>query len=152
MQRDELKRANGRVLRKTLLVALVMFGFGFALVPFYNLVCSAFGLNGQTEQITAEDLAKEPIDTSRTITVEFNALVNSKLPWAFKPEVTKLEMHPGEVCVKADNTGRVQTYEDRVEAAQQSRPVVGAVGAAVAGFGGWLACAEARKTRGRREA
>ncbi len=63
-----------------------------------------------------------------------------------------VEMHPGEVCVKADNTGRVQTYEDRVEAAQQSRPVVGAVGAAVAGFGGWLAYAEARKTRGRREA
>ena len=43
-------------------------------------------------------------------------------------------MHPGEVCSNAQGT-KVQTYEERYAAAQWARPVVGVVGAVVAGFG-----------------
>ncbi len=97
-QRDNqtLEKNTARVVRKTLVTVVLMFGFGYALVPFYNLVCEAFGLNGQTEQITEADLRKTPVDKSRVITVEFDANVTG-LPWKFGPNISSIKVHPGEV-------------------------------------------------------
>ena len=57
-----------------------MFGFGFALVPFYNTVCEASGINKGGEQ----ELAKNTqVDTSRNIRVELDANLNGNMPWKF---------------------------------------------------------------------
>lgn len=78
-----------------MLATLAMFGFGYALVPLYNVFCDITGLNGKTNS-EAAIVADTSVDTSRLVTVEFLANVNANLPWEFKPVVTKLQVHPGE--------------------------------------------------------
>ena len=91
------KKANTKTLRTTLLVVLLMFGFGYALVPIYNLVCDQFGFNGKTKRSTTKQAKKLTVDKSRTITVVFDSNTNSALPWKFYPKVSKVDVHPGEI-------------------------------------------------------
>ncbi|MFA7592856.1 MAG: cytochrome c oxidase assembly protein [Thiohalobacteraceae bacterium] len=89
--------SGGGVRRTTwrlLLVTLGMFGFGFAMVPFYDVFCDITGLNGKTAA-TAAQARDYTIDTDRTVTVEFIANLNENLPWDFRPEVAHMEVHPG---------------------------------------------------------
>ena len=97
MSKADIHKANQRTLKKTLLVVVAMFGFGYALVPMYNALCQALGVNGQTANVTAETLSKVGVDESRLVTVELNTMVNSRLPWAFKSEVQSIKVHPGKV-------------------------------------------------------
>jgi cytochrome c oxidase assembly protein subunit 11 len=74
---------------------LLMFAFGFALVPLYNAFCQITGLNGKTSNMAA--VANDaPIDATRSITVEFVANIAANLPWQFYPVVKKITLHPGE--------------------------------------------------------
>ena len=74
---------NKKVIRHLLFVVIVMFGFGFALVPLYDVFCDITGLNGKTgeQYVSAEPIQ---IDTSREIKVEFLANLNADMPWEFK--------------------------------------------------------------------
>lgn len=83
-----------RSLRRTLFVVVAMFGFGFALVPLYDVLCEVTGLNGKTRAAVA-DAGPMPVDESRTVIVEFVASVNDEAPWEFRPDVTRIEVHPG---------------------------------------------------------
>jgi len=75
-------------------VVVGMFGFGFAMVPLYNVLCNAVGLNGKSGGATSYGATK--VDTKRDITVEFLATNNNNLPWDFYPMDTKFRLHPGE--------------------------------------------------------
>lgn len=75
-------------------IVLGMFGFGFALVPLYNVMCVALGINGKTSN--SANAAGKIIDTDRTIVVQFIANNNENLPWKFYPMVQKIQIHPGE--------------------------------------------------------
>lgn len=72
-----------------------MFGFGYALVPLYNVMCKQLGINGKTEGFQQAYAGK--IDKSRTITVEFLATNNDGLNWSFFPATHKIKLHPGEM-------------------------------------------------------
>lgn len=74
--------------------AIGMFGFGYALVPVYNVMCKAFGINGKPKN-TAEAFDNS-VDYSRTVTVQFLATRNSYLPWKFHPLIKSVKIHPGE--------------------------------------------------------
>jgi cytochrome c oxidase assembly protein subunit 11 len=74
-----------------------MFGFGFALVPLYDVFCKVTGLNGKTGRIAAEEALSKVVDKERVVIVEFVATVNSDLPWEFHPMVRRVNVHPGEV-------------------------------------------------------
>ena len=89
--------ANRRMLKKLLLVALGMFGFGFALVPFYEKMCEVAGLRKvwQPGQIEAA-AANTQVDLTRTVTIEFDSNIRM-LPWTFKPMAASVEIHPGEL-------------------------------------------------------
>jgi cytochrome c oxidase assembly protein subunit 11 len=89
--------ANRRMLKKLLVVALGMFGFGFALVPFYEKICEVAGLRTlwQPGQVEAA-AANTQVDLARTVTVEFDSNVRM-LPWTFKPMASSVEIHPGEL-------------------------------------------------------
>lgn len=76
--------------------AIGMFGFGFALVPLYDVLCEQLGINGKT-QSTASTYKPMTIDTSRVITVEFMANIQQDMPWEFTPEVKRMQVHPGEL-------------------------------------------------------
>ena len=97
MDSRELTQANNRVVRRLGLVVLAMFGFGFALVPLYDIFCEVTGLNGKTGRIAAGEAQVLQVDTSREVTVEFVASVNSDLPWEIRPMVRRVKVHPGEV-------------------------------------------------------
>ncbi len=88
--------ANRRSAGRLGLVVLAMFGFGFALVPLYDVFCEITGLNGKTGVVEASALDGN-VDESRLITVEFTASVNSALPWEFGPISYKMKVHPGKV-------------------------------------------------------
>lgn len=91
---------NARMLAKLAVVAAAMFGFGYALVPIYRAVCDALGINvlslaERNRPGAAAAPANTQVDRSRVVTVEFDA--NARGPWDFAPEVSSLQVHPGEL-------------------------------------------------------
>jgi len=96
-----LRGDNLRMMGKLTVVAVLMFGFGYALVPVYKAICDALGINvlsvSERGGPTARQLpANTQVDRSRTVTVEFDA--NARGPWDFKPATRSLQVHPGEVA------------------------------------------------------
>lgn len=91
------KVLNKHMLGKLLVIAGLMFGFGFALIPLYKKICEITGINILTAQETALQPANNTqVDKSRIITVEFDA--NAQGPWRFRPTVSSLQVHPGEMA------------------------------------------------------
>ena len=97
METGERQAANTRVVKRLGIAAVAMFGFGFALVPLYDVFCDITGINGKTGRVEAEAALSQEVDEDRLVTVEFLASVNSELPWEFKPMIRKIKVHPGEV-------------------------------------------------------
>jgi cytochrome c oxidase assembly protein subunit 11 len=85
---------NRRLSTRLALVAAAMFGFAFALVPFYNQICAALGINSIVER--SEPLNTQ-VDRSRTVTIQLDSNAHN-LPWRFKPVVSALTVHPGELA------------------------------------------------------
>ena len=91
-----LRKLNARMLAKLLLIAVLMFGFGYALVPIYKKICELTGINLLTPRdATVERISNSQIDVTRTITVEFDANVQG--PWRFRPTTSSVQLHPGEL-------------------------------------------------------
>ncbi|MDP1954384.1 MAG: cytochrome c oxidase assembly protein [Polaromonas sp.] len=97
-----LKRENFRMVGKLGVIVLGMFAFGYALVPIYKAICEMTGINilalgdRQILGATSKMAANTQVDTSRSITVEFDA--NARGPWQFKPAVRSVQVHPGELA------------------------------------------------------
>ena len=96
-------RSNRAMLAKLCIVAVVMFGFGFAMIPFYNKICEVTGLR---DIDIADEVANTQIDASRSVRIEFDANLN-KLPWSFRPLTPIVSVHPGEltqIVYEVENT------------------------------------------------
>ena len=100
-----IRSDNAKMVGKLAVVAAGMFAFGYALIPLYKHICEVTGINilslaeldvpgGTTKGSKLP--ANTQVDTSRTITVEFDA--NVRGPWAFKPAVHSMQVHPGELA------------------------------------------------------
>lgn len=85
---------NRQLLLKLIVIAVAMFGFGFALVPFYKKICEVAGINNLLQ---ADEVVNTQVDRSRTVTIEFDANIHD-LPWRFKPQQASLTVHPGEMA------------------------------------------------------
>ena len=83
--------------KKLYLLVLFMFGFGFAMVPIYDVLCDVTGLNGKTGVLASDEAKTLKVDKDRLVTVEFDTNTNDALPWSFKAKEYKLRVHPGEV-------------------------------------------------------
>ncbi len=114
--------ANQQTLVKLLVVAVLMFGFGYAMVPFYRAICDALGLNNV---VKADIIANTQVDAGRFVTIEFDANLRSNLPWTFIPVEKSVRIHPGAFTQV--------TYEVRN---RSDRPVTGQ---AIPSFGPQLA-------------
>lgn len=91
------RRLNKQMLGKLLVIAVMMFGFGYALIPVYRLICEVTGVNLLTpKDATVEPVANTQVDKSRTITIEFDG--NAQGPWRFRPVVSSMQVHPGEMA------------------------------------------------------
>ena len=115
-----IRNENVKMVGKLAIVAVGMFGFGYAMIPIYRAICEATGVNILTlveRQVPGNGGIGRPantqVDKTRTITVEFDA--NSRGPWHFKPAQRTMTVHPGEL---ATVMYEFQNMQDRRMAAQ----------------------------------
>lgn len=114
-----LRQENLKVTGKLAVIALGMFAFGYALVPIYRAICEVTGINvlalseRQVPGMGPVIPANTQVDTSRTVTIEFDT--NVRGPWDFKPKVRSLEVHPGELTTVMYE---FQNIQNRTMAAQ----------------------------------
>jgi len=89
----DIKQKNRRTTWRLALVAVGMFGFGFALWPLYDVFCEVTGLGGRAIQVSENnDLA---VASDRVVSIRFDASVNSSLPWEFKAKEKVSEFNLG---------------------------------------------------------
>jgi cytochrome c oxidase assembly protein subunit 11 len=100
-----LRAENLRMLGKLAVVAVGMFAFGYALIPIYKTICELTGINilslAELQVPGAPGAgagagSNTQVDTSRIITVEFDA--NARGPWEFRPAQRSVQVHPGELA------------------------------------------------------
>jgi cytochrome c oxidase assembly protein subunit 11 len=84
---------NRTLLAKLGVIVIAMFGFGYALVPFYEKICEVTGLRNIDQ---ADQVQNTQVDMTREVRIEFDSNVR-KLPWQFRAMTPVLGVHPGEV-------------------------------------------------------
>ncbi len=90
------RTGNGSLVFRLAVLAVAMFGFGFVLVPLYDVMCKITGIGGRTNAVAAT-VTDTRVDTDRLITVEFVAVLNEQAPWEFRPVVSSMQVHPGQL-------------------------------------------------------
>ncbi len=109
------RRLNRAMLGKLAVVTVLMFGFGYALVPLYRKICEITGVNELTQtDAGATAFAKSTqVDLTRTITVQFDG--NARGPWRFMPATREMKVHPGELTTM---TYEIANQQNRAMQAQ----------------------------------
>lgn len=100
MESEQLKKANARTAGKLALIAVLMLGFGYALVPLYNVFCDLTGLNGKIDvdgPASVEGAITAASVSDRWVSVTFDGNVQSELPWTFSPATTSMQVRVGAV-------------------------------------------------------
>ncbi len=86
-------RDNRNLLTKLVVIVVAMFGFGFALVPFYEKICQVTGIRDIAQP---DAVVNTQVDAAREVRIELDSNVR-KLPWQFRPLTPVIGVHPGEV-------------------------------------------------------
>ncbi len=95
---SELERkGHGKTALRLSLIVVGMFGFGFALVPLYDVLCDITGLGGRTGGQYSYDPAAVREDTTRLVKVNFITNTNAGMPWKFWSEKGGVRVHPGQL-------------------------------------------------------
>lgn len=85
-----------RTALKLALIPIAMFGFGYALVPLYNVFCDTLGLGGRgVKEVDATTVDARGVDRGRDIKMEFVTSVNGDLPWNFRALTGTTTINPG---------------------------------------------------------
>lgn len=93
---------NRRLIAQLALAVVAMFGFGYALVPLYGLLCDIAGLNGKSDTLLVPaDSLDYTVDADRQVEVQFLTTVNSGMPWDFKALDSSVQVHPGKLTTVA---------------------------------------------------
>ena len=92
--RAEAQRRDNRVLLTKLgVIVVAMFGFGYALVPFYEKICEVTGLRDIDK---ADAVVNTQVDATRVVRIEFDTNLHD-MPWKFRALETTADIHPGAV-------------------------------------------------------
>jgi cytochrome c oxidase assembly protein subunit 11 len=106
---EEQRRANVTLLKKLGVIVVAMFGFGYALVPFYDKICDAAGLRNIAQ---ADEAINTQVDANRAVRIEFDSNVHD-LNWTFRALEPVVSVHPGEIrqvdFVVVNGTGHAVT-------------------------------------------
>jgi cytochrome c oxidase assembly protein subunit 11 len=95
-QPESPRKLNAQMFGKLVVIAVMMFGFGYVLVPIYKQICELTGVNQLTNKDdTIKPVDNSQVDKSRTVTIEFDA--NTHGPFRFRPTVNSMQVHPGEL-------------------------------------------------------
>jgi cytochrome c oxidase assembly protein subunit 11 len=109
--RSDKTVSHRRLVLKLSVVTLLAFGFGFALVPLYNVFCAVTGAGNRADLVKESTLpADGPVDETREVTVEFIASLPTVGSWEFRPEQKSIKVVPGKLYeakfFAANETGR----------------------------------------------
>lgn len=126
-----LRTENLKMVGKLVVVAAGMFTFGYALIPIYKHICEITGINilslselqvpgGGGSGGADARAGNTQVDTSRTITVEFDA--NARGPWEFKPARQSIQVHPGELATMMYEFTNVQDHRMSAQAIPSYAP------------------------------
>lgn len=119
--KSESQALNWVMLKKLTLIAVAMFGFGYALIPIYKQICEITGINILTpKDIDLKEIKNSQIDTSREVTIEFDA--NTQGPWRFRPTVSSIKVHPGEMAQVVYEVVNKQSYKMDAQAIPSYAP------------------------------
>lgn len=116
--RQKWSRQGGQLTLSLLALIVAMFGFGYLLVPLYDVLCEITGLNGKPAGTAAAAVIEKP-DLNREISIEFMSTVNANGAWTFEPLTTSLTVNPGKLYT-VSYTARNELTEDRVAQAVPS--------------------------------
>ena len=116
---------NRSLTGKLLLLAAVMFGFGYMLVPLYNVFCEITGFGGRTNTVAVD--GQENPDFSRSVRIEFVTTINEYAPWEFAADRDSMEVTPGKVYY-ATFTAKNLTEDKKVAQAVPSVAPISASG------------------------
>jgi cytochrome c oxidase assembly protein subunit 11 len=122
MQTPENKKTK-KVVSKLMFIVIAMFGFGFAMVPLYDVFCDITGLNGKTATEAAQ-VNQAGIDITREVKVQFISHAAKDMPWQFLPEVAEIMVRPGETKIVkfyAKNESSVQMVGQSVPSVAPGR-------------------------------
>lgn len=118
---NETRGLNRTLLGKLIVIAILMFGFAYALNPFYRQICEALGLNVLTQQDGTVELDKNTqVDKSRDVVIEFDG--NAQGPWRFRPTVNTMTVHPGELNTVMYEVVNTQNREMNAQAIPSYAP------------------------------
>jgi len=117
MNSEQQKSENRSLVGRLLIMTVAMFGFGFALVPLYDVFCQITGFGGRTN--TESVAAEEAPDLNREIRVEFVTTVNSYAPFEFGADLDSMTVHPGKMYF-ATFTAKNMTEDDKIAQAVPS--------------------------------
>ncbi len=94
--KDEKQARHGQLVKRLLLMTAAMFGFGFALVPLYDVFCDITGLNGKISTSGPSQASTQTLDESREVRVQFITQNNESMSWEFYPLTKEVKVHPGQ--------------------------------------------------------
>jgi cytochrome c oxidase assembly protein subunit 11 len=110
----QILRANRSLLIKLLGFSLGAFGFGYALIPLYDVLCDVTGF-GNERRLARKSVIDVKPDATRDIVVEFLAELPSAGNWEFRPVLTRMTVHPGQLYtadfIAKNLTGRDTTAQ-----------------------------------------
>ena len=113
---------NNKLLTSLVMTTLLMFGFGFALVPLYDVFCDLTGLNGKVSGVASNSLFLKDLD--RTIKVQFVTNRNEQMPWEFSAYQSDVLANPGvdmKAVFKVSNTTNSSMVGQAVPSISPSR-------------------------------
>ena len=120
-RKERLAKRNVKMFGKLGLIAIMMFAFGYALVPLYQKICELTGINvlavQESKTVTS---VNSQIDSSRTVTIEFDA--NSQGPWHFRPLQSSVQVHPGEMALVVYEVENTQSRSMEAQAIPSYAP------------------------------
>ncbi len=117
----EIRGIDRQLLRKLIVVAVLMFGFAYALIPFYRQICEALGINVLTQKDgTVSADTNTQIDKTRDVVIEFDG--NAQGPWRFRPVTRSMTVHPGELATVMYEVVNTQNREVSAQAIPSYAP------------------------------
>jgi cytochrome c oxidase assembly protein subunit 11 len=115
------QKENRSLVGRLLIWVAAMFGFGYLLVPLYNVFCELTGFGGRTNAVAA--VVEEAPDESRTVRVEFLTQTNEYAPWEFSADVPSMEVHPGQLYYATFTAKNLTDVEKVAQAIPSIAPI-----------------------------
>ena len=124
MTEERHKKSHRSLLTSLLVVVVAAFGFGYALVPLYDVFCEITGFGGRTN--TEAVAVEEAPDLSREIRIEFMTTVNSYAQFEFAADADSMIVHPGKMYFATFTAKNLSDLDKVAHAVPSVSPVAAA--------------------------